>query len=101
LDRKGPGGISKSFARHSPRIRRERIIETALAESKGSLLPRSCGQAKLGIPRSTLEWKIRQLKIKQAEDQETQVYLCVVLIRFFSIPENPALAEVSSSYECV
>jgi DNA-binding NtrC family response regulator len=72
------------------------IIETALAESKGSRRPRRCGQAKLGIPRSTLDWKI-----KQDEDQETQVYLGVVVIPFFSIPENPALAEVSSSYGCV
>jgi transcriptional regulator with GAF, ATPase, and Fis domain len=38
-------------------------IETALAESKGKASGRSGAAAKLGIPASTLEWKIRSLKI--------------------------------------
>src|SRR3984893_8236756 len=42
-----------------------RIIETALAESKGKVSGPEGAAAKLGIPRSTLETKIKQLGIKK------------------------------------
>ena len=43
----------------------KRVIESALAESKGRIAGRSGAAAKLGIPSSTLESKIRMLKIKK------------------------------------
>jgi PAS domain S-box-containing protein len=42
-----------------------KIIETALAESKGKVAGPKGAAAKLGIPRSTLETKIKQLGIKK------------------------------------
>jgi transcriptional regulator with PAS, ATPase and Fis domain len=48
------------------------IIEAALAESKGKVAGPNGAAAKLGIPRSTLDWKIKQLKIaKQKFVSET------------------------------
>jgi PAS domain S-box-containing protein len=41
------------------------MIETALAESKGKVAGPKGAAAKLGIPRSTLDWKIKQLRIKK------------------------------------
>jgi DNA-binding NtrC family response regulator len=41
------------------------IIETALAESKGRVAGPEGAAAKLGIPRSTLDSKIKQLGIKK------------------------------------
>jgi transcriptional regulator with GAF, ATPase, and Fis domain len=41
------------------------IIETALAESRGKIAGPEGAAAKLGIPRSTLDSKIKQLKIKK------------------------------------
>jgi PAS domain S-box-containing protein len=41
------------------------IIEAALAESKGKVAGPNGAAAKLGIPRSTLDWKIKQLKINK------------------------------------
>jgi DNA-binding NtrC family response regulator len=41
------------------------IIETALAKSKGKVAGPEGAAAKLGIPRSTLDSKIKQLKIKK------------------------------------
>jgi PAS domain S-box-containing protein len=41
------------------------IIEAALAESKGKVAGPNGAAAKLGIPRSTLDWKIKQLKIEK------------------------------------
>jgi len=41
------------------------IIETALAECKGKVAGPEGAAAKLGIPRSTLDSKIKQLKIKK------------------------------------
>jgi DNA-binding NtrC family response regulator len=41
------------------------IIETALAESKGKVAGPQGAAAKLGIPRSTLDSKIKLLKIKK------------------------------------
>jgi transcriptional regulator with GAF, ATPase, and Fis domain len=45
--------------------REREIIETALAESKGKVAGTEGAAAKLGIPPSTLESKIKQLKIKK------------------------------------
>jgi len=41
------------------------IIEAALAESRGKVAGPQGAAAKLGIPRSTLDSKIKQLKIKK------------------------------------
>jgi DNA-binding NtrC family response regulator len=41
------------------------MIETALAECKGRVAGPNGAAAKLGIPRSTLDSKIKQLKIKK------------------------------------
>jgi formate hydrogenlyase transcriptional activator len=41
------------------------IIETALAECKGKVAGPGGAAAKLGIPRSTRDSKIKQLKIKK------------------------------------
>jgi DNA-binding NtrC family response regulator len=41
------------------------IIEAALAESKGKVAGPEGAAAKLGIPRSTLDTKIKQLGIKK------------------------------------
>jgi hypothetical protein len=58
------------------------IIETALAGSKGKVAGPKGAAAKLGIPRSTLD-----SKIQAAEDQETQVYLRLVVIPCFQFPK--------------
>jgi DNA-binding NtrC family response regulator len=42
-----------------------KIIETALTESKGKVAGPEGAAAKLGIPRSTLDSKIKQLRIKR------------------------------------
>jgi formate hydrogenlyase transcriptional activator len=42
-----------------------KIIETALTESKGKVAGPQGAAAKLGIPRSTLDTKIKQLNIKK------------------------------------
>jgi len=41
------------------------LIESALAETRGRIAGPSGAAAKLGIPRSTLETKIRKLGIKK------------------------------------
>ena len=46
-------------------IREKEIIEAALAESRGKVAGPNGAAARLGIPRSTLDWKIRQLKINR------------------------------------
>jgi formate hydrogenlyase transcriptional activator len=43
----------------------KQIIEAALAESKGKVADPQGAAAKLGIPRSTLDSKIKHLKIKK------------------------------------
>jgi len=45
-------------------------IEAALAHSKGKVSGSSGAAAKLGIPASTLEWKIRSLKINKYRFKE-------------------------------
>ena len=44
-------------------IQEKQLIETALVESKGQVAGPSGAAATLGIPRSTLDSKIRSLKI--------------------------------------
>jgi formate hydrogenlyase transcriptional activator len=44
----------------------KKIIEAALAESNGRVAGRFGAAAKLGIPSSTLESKIKALKIKKS-----------------------------------
>jgi formate hydrogenlyase transcriptional activator len=41
------------------------MIETALAECRGKVADPKVAAAKLGIPRSTLDSKIKQLKINK------------------------------------
>jgi len=47
------------------RDQEKEMIEAALAETKGKVAGPNGAAAKLGIPRSTLDGKIRQLKIKK------------------------------------
>ena len=47
------------------------IIEAALAESKGKVSGPSGAAAKLGIPQSTLDSKIRSLKINKHQFRKT------------------------------
>jgi formate hydrogenlyase transcriptional activator len=55
-----PGPLPDTLQSHE-----REIIETALAESKGKVAGPEGAAAKLGIPPSTLESKIKQLKIKK------------------------------------
>jgi formate hydrogenlyase transcriptional activator len=58
----------QEFPRHLPdtlQNQEREIIEAALAECKGKVAGPKGAAAKLGIPRSTLESKITQLKIKK------------------------------------
>jgi DNA-binding NtrC family response regulator len=59
-----PVQTSQPF-KSEPRGERE-IIEAALAESRGRVSGPSGAAAKLGIPRSTLESRIKALKISKA-----------------------------------
>jgi formate hydrogenlyase transcriptional activator len=45
--------------------REKEIIEAPLAESRGRVAGPNSAAAKLGIPRSTLDWKIKHLKINR------------------------------------
>ena len=58
---KGRVGLSSSLAAHE-----KAIIEDALRESGGRVFGHSGAAARLRIPRSTLESKIRALKIKKS-----------------------------------
>ncbi len=63
-----PGGPRPSpSARLSETLedREKEIIEAALAETKGRVAGPNGAAARLGIPRSTLDWKIRNLKINR------------------------------------
>ena len=57
-----PSEASKRLGRMGANQERE-LIESALAESRGQVAGPSGAAAKLGIPRSTLETKIRCLRI--------------------------------------
>ena len=46
------------------------LIEAALAQTRGKVSGLSGAAAKLGIPASTLEWKIRSLKINKYRFKE-------------------------------
>ena len=59
-----PQGPTGSLGRKSPAEERE-LIEKALAEAEGKISGPSGAAAKLGIPSSTLEYKIRLLKINK------------------------------------
>jgi len=50
--------------------REKEIIEAALAESKGRVAGPNGAAARLGIPRSTLDWKIRNLKINRHNSRQ-------------------------------
>jgi PAS domain S-box-containing protein len=54
-------GLSSSLAEHE-----KAIVENALRETGGRVSGPSGAAARLGIPRSTLEWKIRALKIDKS-----------------------------------
>jgi PAS domain S-box-containing protein len=60
VSRPEPGVLTKSIRRHE-----KEIIEAALAESNGKVAGPNGAAAKLGIPRSTLDAKIKQLSIKK------------------------------------
>jgi formate hydrogenlyase transcriptional activator len=57
-----PSEVSKRLGRLGASQEKE-LIESALAESRGQVAGPSGAAAKLGIPRSTLETKIRSLRI--------------------------------------
>ena len=59
-----PQGRSGSLGRKSPTQEKE-LIEKALTETEGRVSGPSGAAAKLGIPASTLEYKIRLLKINK------------------------------------
>jgi PAS domain S-box-containing protein len=59
-----PASVSNGLARLGAERERE-LIESALAETKGRIAGPLGAAAKLGIPRSTLETKIRKLGIKK------------------------------------
>jgi DNA-binding NtrC family response regulator len=60
-----PARIAGSFVRHSAESGEREMIETALAECRGKVADPKVAAAKLGIPRSTLDSKIKQLKINK------------------------------------
>jgi formate hydrogenlyase transcriptional activator len=62
-----PSQLSSTTSQLSERIvaQEKEIIEAALAESKGRVSGPSGAAAKLGIPQSTLDSKIRSLKINK------------------------------------
>jgi DNA-binding NtrC family response regulator len=59
-----PNGNSSTLA-EKLHEQEKKIIEASLAESKGRIAGCSGAAAKLGIPSSTLESKIKLLKIKK------------------------------------
>jgi len=61
-------GVSRSLP-DALKNQEKELLKLPLAESRGKLLARKVPAAKLGIPRSTLDSKIKQLK-----HQEAQVY---------------------------
>jgi PAS domain S-box-containing protein len=58
--RKSSGALTQTLQNYE-----KELIETALAESKGKVAGPNGAAVKLGIPRSTLDLKIKQLKIKK------------------------------------
>jgi DNA-binding NtrC family response regulator len=62
------------------------IIEAALAESKGKVAGSNGAAAKLGIPPSTLDWKIKQLKIKKYKFDSASSQLRVSPLKNSGLP---------------
>ena len=61
-----PGSASKALTLASDLARREKtMIENALREAQGKLSGPAGAAAKLGLPRQTLESKIKKLGIKR------------------------------------
>jgi DNA-binding NtrC family response regulator len=60
-----PTGREEGQLSRTLRDREREMIEAALAESKGRVAGAAGAAAKLGIPPSTLESKIRQLRIQK------------------------------------
>ncbi len=58
--RKSSGALTQTLQNYE-----KELIETALAESKGKVAGPNGAAVKLGIPRSTLDLKTKQLKIKK------------------------------------
>ena len=54
------GRLSETLETHE-----REIIEAALAESRGRVAGPNGAAAKLGVPRSTLDWKIKHLRINR------------------------------------
>ena len=61
----GPRPESSAPLKQNLQNYEKELIEAALAESNGKVAGPSGAAAKLGIPRSTLDLKIKQLKIKK------------------------------------
>jgi formate hydrogenlyase transcriptional activator len=59
------GQESPSFLPDALQYQEREIIESALAECNGKVAGPNGAAAKLGIPRSTLDSKIKQLKIQK------------------------------------
>ena len=58
-----PRPKSTGLLRETLQSYEKELIETALAESNGKVVGPNGAAAKLGIPRSTLDLEIKQLKI--------------------------------------
>jgi len=63
--RAAPSAESSSGLGETLQNREREIIEAALAKSRGRVAGPNGAAARLGIPRSTLDWKIKQLKINR------------------------------------
>ena len=75
--------------------RTKSVIEAALRESRGRVFGRSGAAAKLGIPRSTLESKIRSLKIDKSVATLPTVGGFAVQEIFADVGEGKAAARCS------
>ena len=66
LEKGSAAGTSSARLGRPSRLEEKEWIETALADSRGRVSGRDGAAAKLGIPRSTLESRIRSLKIEKS-----------------------------------
>jgi DNA-binding NtrC family response regulator len=60
-----------STAEHTPALQEKQVIEAALAEARGRVSGPAGAAAKLGIPSTTLESKIKSLKINKHQFKVT------------------------------
>jgi transcriptional regulator with GAF, ATPase, and Fis domain len=60
-----PNGPREATLEAHTHRQERKIIEAALTECKGKVAGPERAGAKLEIPRSTLDWKIKQLRIKK------------------------------------